>query len=386
MRTSHQGRLFFIGLVLLYLLSQWTVAGEGKEIAWIEGRQFAIVGTDNRSVSFANTLGEYVAEMCQGYLKTGSHDFPGRILVTLHPEESMDIEENYRIRVSPKGQVGLDFLWNDSLTFETTCRALTEAYLLQYARFNYGVGADKRVRYWAISALFSRVYLTLRPAQKTNFIHVVRQSEIFEIESLLSIRLPEVNDGEPDSYQGYWLFRVLRENGLAHSQLTTLLDRAIAGFDVTDQLAELIFPKNKVESGLLLENWWQSQARNYLTQEHEFCDSLATSRSWIGEMANFDIYLANGKTLNDLMKLWTYRHDENLRSILSARCEIIRLKMERVNPAYFNAALSVGALYETVLEAENKYEFISALIAYLNDWEDTKQLHIKTEEFVSACN
>lgn len=103
-------------------------------------------------------------------------------------------------------------------------------------------------------------------------------------------------------------------------------------------------------------------------------------------MENFDAYLASGGHLNDLMELWTYRHDEALRSILSARCEIIRLRIERVNPAYFNTALSMGALYETVLEAENKHEFVSAVVTYLNDWEDTKRLHARVDELLSACD
>ena len=386
MKTRHQGRLFFIGLVLLQLLPQCLATGGDDGLVCIEGRQFDIVGTDNRSVSFVNTLSEYVAEMCQRYLKAGSFDFSGRILVTLRPEGSVDFDEDYRIRISSRGQVDLDFCWNESLSFETICRAFTEAYLLYYARFNYGVGADERIRAWSVSALVSRIYLSLRPAWKADFIRVARQSETLGIKSLLLARLSEANDGQLDPHQGYWLLQILRKSGLTRSQLTVLLERAIAGADVSSQLSELIFPASEENPESLLEEWWQNQLRNYLTQEYEFYDSLKISQSWIGQMARFeDCHAANGK-LNDLMQLWTYRKDETLRSVLSARCEIIRLRIERVNPAYFNAALSLGALYETILEAENKHEFIRALVNYLNDWEDTKQLHSRTEEFISACN
>jgi hypothetical protein len=64
---------------------------------------------------------------------------------------------------------------------------------------------------------------------------------------------------------------------------------------------------------------------------------------------------------------------------LSARREIIRLRLERVNPAYFNAARSLGALYET-LETERESEFSHALTAYLTDWLDTIDLHTETQE------
>lgn len=385
MKARHPGRPFFVGLVLC-LISQWLGAENEEKLAWVEGHYFEIVGTDNRSVSFVNALGEHIAEMCQRYLKVGSHDFPRRMLVTLRPEERVDLEKNYQIQISSRGQVRLDFSWNDSLSFEMTCRAFTEAYLMHYARFNYGVGADERIRFWAVSALASRSYLSLRPAQKANFIRASRQSEMLGITSLLSAYLPEGSGKKLNPYQGYWLLQILRESGLKNSQLATLLDQAIAGADLKNQLLEVILSKNEKEPEVLLEDWWQNQLSLYLSQGHEFCDSLEISRLWIGEMADFDAYDVAGGKLGDMMELWTYRHDEGLRSVLHARCEIIRLRMEQVNPAYFNAVLSLGALYETVLEAEGKHEFIRSVITYLNDWEDTRQLHARVEEFMSSCN
>ena len=103
-------------------------------------------------------------------------------------------------------------------------------------------------------------------------------------------------------------------------------------------------------------------------------------------MADFSVYSATTGKLKNFIELWDCRHDENLRSVLSARCEIIRLRLEQINPAYFNVALSLGALYETVLGAQNKHEFVRSLSIYLNDWEDTKRLHARTDELISACD
>jgi hypothetical protein len=84
------------------------------------------------------------------------------------------------------------------------------------------------------------------------------------------------------------------------------------------------------------------------------------------------------------MGLWTQRDHQALRAILTARCEIIALRLERVNPAYFNSAQSLGALYETALNSNRRFEFIHAFAAYLSDWEDTKQLHDMTDELLDA--
>ena len=75
--------------------------------------------------------------------------------------------------------------------------------------------------------------------------------------------------------------------------------------------------------------------------------------------------------------LWEHRDDVGLRETLQARLELIRLRVVQVNPAYFNAARSLGALYETALEAEKEFEFIRALAFYLRDFEDTKRMHGK---------
>ncbi len=385
MNLRHWSRPCFTGLTLLCLFSLFAVAEEDEKIAWIEGRFFDVIGTDHRSVSFASVLGENIAELCQRRLKVGSHEFPTRILVTLYTKERSDLRKKHQIQVSSRGQIGLNFRWDESLSFENVCFAFTEAYMMHYARFNYGVGADERLRFWPLSALSSRNYISLRPAQKTNLIRMARASEIPEIESLFSASLTDVTDKGLDLHQGYWVFQALRESGLKKSQLAELLELAIAGVDIADQVSEMLLSADKENQSVLLEEWWQSWLGGYLSQKHEFYDTLSTSSLWIEEMTNFDAYRANGGTLKDLMELWTYRRDEALRLILNARCEIIRLRIEQVNPAYFNATLSLGALYETILEAENKHEFISSVLFFLNDWEDTKRLHSRVDKLTAEC-
>ena len=382
------GRRFFgIGRAFLYLFFFVSSVSGDEKLAWLEGRFFDVIGTDNRSVSFVNALSEHIAKTCSYYLKAGSHDFPRKILVTLRPGEHVEFEDSYRIWISSRGQVNLDFYWDESLSFETTSRALAEAYLRHYVRFNYGVNADENIRFWACSALVSQSYLSLRPAQKTNYTLEARKSEVLEIGTLLSLYWPEATEKKLNLNQGYWVLQILRESGLASAEVTDLLERAIAGENVEARIVKMLFSENEEEQSFAhFGEWWQSQLSDYLAQEYEFCDTLATSRSWMQEMANFDVYSASTGKLKNLMKLWDHRRDEDLRSVLSARCEIIRLRLDQVNPAYFNAALSLGALYETVLEAESKHEFVRALTVYLNDWEDTKRLHDRVDELLSTCD
>lgn len=386
MKLRHRWRPFCIGFVLLLPSLCAADFQTNKRLVSIEGRSFDVIGTDNRSASFANILAEHVAKTCRRYIKAGSHNFSQKILVTLYPEEHAGFEKSYQIRVSPRGQVSLDFCWNELLSFETACSALAEAYLLSYVRFNYGISADERIRFWPFSALVAQSYLSLRPAQRANYIRTVRKSEMPEIRTLLSLYFSDFSGKELNPNQGYWVFQILRESELAESQVAILLERALAGENVEPYLVKILFSKNKSQTGERLEEWWQNQVSSYLAQEHEFCDSLAISKSWMQEMADVSVYNALGGELRNLMDLWDYRADADLRTILSARCDIIRLRIMQVNPAYFNATLSLGALYETVLVAENKHEFIRAVSVYLNDWEDIKRLHSRVNELTSACD
>ena len=176
----------------------------------------------------------------------------------------------------------------------------------------------------------------------------------------------------------------MRQRGLLRSDVGVLLDRAVAGMDVSVALELAIQPTDADQQASTLDRWWQRQMADYLAQETEYYESLDASRVWIAELANFDTYRASGGELENLMGLWTQRDNQTLRAILAARREIIALRMERVNPAYFNSAQSLGALYETALESNRRFEFIHAFTTHLSDWENTKRLHDMTDELLDV--
>ena len=380
---SCTGFLFFLCLVL-GLLPRFGVAQTSETLDFVEGRYFEVVGTDNRSVSFVNTLGEHVAELCATYLQVGSHEFRQRIFVALRPVEHVEFDGDYQINTGARGQVSLDFRWEATLKLETVCRALTEAYIVRYANFNYGVEASEHIRYWVMSALGSQSYLSLRPAQQGQYIQEARQAPLLKVTSLLSLKWGLGREGELSPRQGYWVLYAMRQRGLLRSDVGVLLDRAVAGMDVSVALELAIQPTDADQQASTLDRWWQRQMADYLAQETEYYESLDASRVWIAELANFDTYRASGGELENLMGLWTQRDNQTLRAILAARREIIALRMERVNPAYFNSAQSLGALYETALESNRRFEFIHAFTTHLSDWENTKRLHDMTDELLDA--
>lgn len=385
MKARHCFQLF--ACVVLSLLPIHALGQQSDEkFTFVEGRYFEVVGTDHRSVSVINRLGEHVVELCASYLRAGSHDFPQRIFVALRPEDRVEFDGEYQIQIGARGQVSVDFRWDAELSFEVVCRALTEAYVVRYANFNYGPGASDRIPFWAVSALGSQCYIQLRPAQQGQYIKEAQADGLLKISSLLRLGWEDGREEGVSLRQGYWVLYALRQRGIARSDIGILLDRAVAGRDATAALETVVQPTDEDQQAITLDEWWQNQLVSYLSQDVEYCESLDVSRAWIEELVNFDAYRASGGELKDLRGLWQHRDSEALRTVLAARHEIIALRLERVNPAYYNSAQSLGALYETTLHAERRFEFIHALTAYLSDWEDTKRLHAKTHELLNASS
>ena len=385
MRVSHQTHWLYFLVAALLPLYAFAKASD-DDLTYLEGRYFEIVGTDHRSVSFVNALGEHVIELCQSYLRAGRHDFPQRIYVALRPKERVNFDSEYQIEIGARGQVILDFRWGTALELETVCRAFTEAYIVRYANFNYGPGANKRLRFWAVSALSSQAYLTLRPAQKGQYVKEALEAGILELDSMLSLDWNSGRELVSSQREGYWVPYVLHRSGWGREDVGLLLYQAIAGGAVSEELEAAIQPVDGDQQPITLSVWWQNEMAGHLSQTFEYYESMDVSREWIESLADFDAYRASGGELGNLMQLWDHREDEALRAVLNARQKIIALRLERVNPAYFNAAQALGALYETSLQATRRFDFIHAFTAYLSDWEDTKRMHQQINQLFDASS
>lgn len=376
-----------IGWIFVVLMPLAAAQGHSEtNLTFIEGRYFEVVGTDYRSVSFANTLGTHVIELCASYLVTSRQQFSQPIVVTLRPPEYVEFDGNYQLQLGARSQVRVDFRWDASLQMETMCHAFAEAYILQYVNFNYGPDASDRIRFWPVSALGVQSYLSLRPAQQIDYIREVREAGVFRLSALLDLDRDTAAANAWSLRQGYWVLRALRQHGFIQSDIKALLGQAVVGHDVSDLIQRAIQPITADQPPITLEAWWQSQMLACLSKDYEYYDGLDRSRAWIEALIDFEAYRAAGGELNNLMDLWVHRSDEALRAVIKARREIIILRIERVNPAYFNAAQSLGALYETTLAAEHTFEFIHAMTSYLTDWEDSKRLHDETHQLLNALS
>ena len=71
-----------------------------------------------------------------------------------------------------------------------------------------------------------------------------------------------------------------------------------------------------------------------------------------------------------------------VQELVQARYEILRLRMTRVNPAYYNSALSLGELFEGILNDESSYKYLHSLTMYLSEWVDAKEMQDSLENIL----
>lgn len=186
--------------------------------------------------------------------------------------------------------------------------------------------------------------------------------EVRERDELLLSRLP------------FWLHYALKVDQIPQEDLVDLYELAIAGKNVQQRLIDLIQPTEPDADPLPLHVWWTSSLQGILGSRLERYETMEVSRAWLTRLAQFDDFRKAGGELQSIRDLWKLREDPMLRETLEARRELILLHLDEVNPAYFNAAVSLGKLYDRALDAEYAHEYLFALTGYLGDIEDTKRM------------
>ncbi|MEO0508690.1 MAG: hypothetical protein AAF065_02380 [Verrucomicrobiota bacterium] len=372
MRKSVQALL---AMALCCLISPVPSLAESN-LRTAENRQFEIVGLDSRSVTYIDELSRFIVEVSERYLDSERLRFPQRVLISLKPKQYVDFEGDYEIRVAEPGLVSLDLLWEEEVSLRTVFRAVSEALIVRYSIFNYGRGGLEYLPEWPAAAVGTEAYLRLRPALSDQLINWVDLSTTATIHTLLNRGWDEpVADAN-----GYLLLLAIKEGGVAASELRGLIDRALSGADVAELLEALLKLKNPAAIPLDLENWWQASLVQVVLPKDGVVETMDVSQRWIKELSDVS-NLGDGGL--DLRSIWKQRDDAELRATIQARYEIIRLRLIRVNPGYYNAARSLGFLFEVFLNSERSFEYIHSLTAFLSDYSDAQEIESLVNQVLS---
>jgi hypothetical protein len=186
------------------------------------------------------------------------------------------------------------------------------------------------------------------------------------------------------SASGYWLLQAMKVGSLKRPLLRSLFRQAIAGGDVEEALTAAVQPSDPTSEVLPGQVWWQGQMEVLLRREYDVIEPMDASRAWLASLTRLDTPLAleSGEIQLNLRSIWTHRAEPQLREMIQARYAILRLRMARTNPAYYNAARSLGVLFERILDDAPSHQYLHALTIYLSDWEDAKEMQDEIENIL----
>jgi len=359
-------RFVLIGLQLL-LCSQTVVASE--QLVSADNGHFKIVSLDSRSARVINELSQLIIEQVQPYLNLQQPKFWPRIRVALRPQQHVDFEGDYCIKVASAGLVTLDLKWDQGLPLTTACAALTDAYLQCYTLRNFGPSALEQMSRWPARSLAIAAYLKLRPAESVT---LKRRLESDPRITLAQMFEPSENPliHQAVDWESYALLVWLRQREVSMASLRNLIESGLRGTDLPAQLLSQ-FPEledSEQSSG------WSLERQNIEIANFEWCEAMSVSETWLQQMASFQQLKQAGFEFHNLRDLWRHRHEPVLQQMLKARIAILKLRVSKVNPAYFNTARSLGVLFEALLSECAQFSFVHALSDYLTTSEDAKLL------------
>ncbi|MGJ8641182.1 MAG: hypothetical protein ACSHYA_17460 [Opitutaceae bacterium] len=366
-------RLYFFALALMCPSLIFAA-----KLSSVEGDYFEVVGVDYRSVAFVSELSEHIATECNRFLPDNGVAFPQHILIALRPEESVNFEGSTSLSLGDQGTVRLDFRWTEAISLEQTCYAITQAFLTRYAIYQNGPTAPSKIKAWAVHALALEALYSIRPTLLIAQLNESRGTETIES----SVLLTEVLSADVDDsfgHDAYFFLSALKKALFDRKVLRSIIENAISGGNPSEGISKLVLSDLKPEETLTFGLWWQAQRAELVSEKLELFEMMTESREWIEEMTDFTQFAEGNGDYKNLRSLWKLRGDEGLRSILKARLGLIRLRIEIVNPVYFNSARSLGSLYELLLDEDGvSHQFMHILLGYLGDFEDAKKIEETT--------
>lgn len=342
---------------------------------------FETVGLDRASVNYMDELSLRLVQRASRYLESRGLEYPSPILLRLRPPANADFEGDHQIQLGERSAVKLDLRWDDALTLERTNYLLSKALLLQYAVYNFGPGSAPAMRAWPVAALATDFYLALRPAEASRMQRELGEEVALNAGVLFRLKMA---DGDAPAASAHWLFRSLRALSGDDTYARRFFKQAISGIDVSEPLG--IFFRNSAPGAppAAIELWWATQKKSILGRPLERVDTMRDSREWLESIADLgSIELEAGDEPLNLRSLRRHQDSAGVRESIEARYEILRVRLARCNPAFYNAAQSLGALFEVFLEEGPSHKYVHALVIYLSDMEDAREMEAAIDEKLS---
>ncbi|WP_309395844.1 hypothetical protein [Cerasicoccus maritimus] len=374
MGTFHRSLLLVFGLLLLCLKPV-----HGQDILERTSRNglFQVIG-----LSFDGT--QTVGAMADQMERIGLRYFPEIRQIPLPIRVTLMSDANYNapyiIKQQPNGNYYVYIAWNEDTRFGDVCQALASSLVRRAAVWRYGKSAGETAPQWLELALGQLLEAAIRPG----YADVQREKALkrppMGLDQLLNAEGPFGLEQEKVALNAVWFFRLL-ENRIPER---TLFRKVLAAFlnDLNPNYVMVKAFPNAFENQQQLEMWWavgfQAMARS---RETPFF-TMGQSRDMIRDLAILTVSIKGVDHRMAGMSLWQNRALPEVQSALQMRHREVKLELQRTNPVYYNAILSLGLFFEVAMNSEEAPPVEAANARFLSDYRDAQELELEIKRLL----
>ncbi|MBC2593131.1 hypothetical protein H5P28_02545 [Ruficoccus amylovorans] len=307
---------------------------------------FQVAGEDYVSVQYVTHMAQQAGEYGSSLVPL-SKSLPLPILVKLVPAAQASFESAFVIRPQPNGDVHVSIRWGEDTEFSQVCQALMSGWLVRCAIWRFGTDAAAEVPDWLELGAGLGLEVQLRPALIDEIALQSRKENPWSLERIFSIRGMDSSDSVQARRQCLWLLRFLENQSSDRERF----QRLMAGFLKNLPPFHLLvaaFPESLPDEWTTAMWWAVGYEMGVRARQTPFY-SLDESVKLIKDCATLTAEI-DGRDVRALIhELYPYRGNPVMRSAARQRVREIKLLLQKVNPVYHNALLSLAVVYDTWL-------------------------------------
>lgn len=364
------GLLFILGLTTLTTLSAESYSLIERDS---EDGVFLVVGASYDGVQTVGQLSDQMVRLGKRLLPVPERP-PQPVLVRLIPETHTEFTQPYLVRQQPNGSIYVLIRWGPNTRFQDCCRALASGLLQRTALWHYGPSGPARIPAWFELGMGEMLAATVRPAIVDTYRNQILRDGPMPLASILDSPPPLAPDAAQAALNAYWFLRYLENQSPNLAAYRRLCSAFLAGMEPIPVLIKA-FP-GQFSNMQELELWWevgfQATARSRQPPFHD----LASSREIIRRMA-FVVFEDDGQDLRvGGEELRQHRDNPALHEAIEQRVREIKVEIQKINPAYYNAMLSLGLFLKAAIEEEDE-AYAKAAARFTADFAAAQNLELE---------
>lgn len=290
-------------------------------------------------------------------------------------------EAPYLLGTAAGGQVTVSLRWHAQAPFEDIVEGISLG-LLTSVRASAAPEEPASIPYWLVRAFAMEVQTDLQPLRRRYFAREALAMDVPTLEAVVQAPAAFNPEGRTLSLASYWLLQALEAESGSRSRYLELL-RSLISVDDALAVLEEAFPE-LMGSTAQRELWWVVRFHEQTRSRLGPILDLERSRQRIEQLALLRARVAEAEREFAPEDLWIAREAPALRLAVAQRLREVKVEVPRINPAYHNALLSLGAVYELVLQEDPDWEdFASALTLWREEKRYASRLQADVQELLN---